>query len=43
MGMTMSEKLLARHAGVPCTRAGDILTCRVDVAACHDVLQVLAR
>lgn len=42
MGMTMSEKILARHAGVSSAKAGDILTCRVDVAACHDMFFTVA-
>lgn len=37
MGMTMSEKILAAHAGVPAAKAGDILTCAVDYAANHDM------
>ncbi len=40
--MTMSEKILARHAGVSAAGAGDILTCRVDVAACHDMFFTVA-
>jgi 3-isopropylmalate/(R)-2-methylmalate dehydratase large subunit len=42
MGMTMSEKILARHAGVSEAKAGDMLTCRVDVAACHDMFFTVA-
>ncbi len=42
MGMTMSEKILAQHAGVPSVKVGDILTCRVDVAACHDMFFTVA-
>ena len=42
MGMTMSEKILARHAGVPAVSAGDILTCQVDVAVCHDMFFTVA-
>jgi 3-isopropylmalate/(R)-2-methylmalate dehydratase large subunit len=42
MGMTMSEKILARHAGVPEVKAGDMLTCQVDVAACHDMFFTVA-
>ena len=42
MGMTMSEKILARHAGVPSASAGDILTCQVDVAVCHDMFFTVA-
>ena len=35
--MTMSEKILARHAGVASAKPGDILTCSVDWAANHDM------
>lgn len=37
MGMTMSEKILAKHAGLPCVRVGDTITCQVDWAVCHDM------
>ena len=37
MGMTMSEKILAAHAGLPSVKAGDTVTCRVDWTACHDM------
>jgi len=37
MGMTMAEKILARHAGVDSVRVGDIITCKVDLAANHDM------
>lgn len=40
MGMTMSEKILARHAttgDVSSLKPGDILTCTVDWAANHDM------
>jgi 3-isopropylmalate/(R)-2-methylmalate dehydratase large subunit len=42
MGMTMSEKILARHAGASAASAGDMLTCRVDVAVCHDMFFTVA-
>lgn len=37
MGMTMSEKILARHAGVDSVKPGDTVTCKVDWAVCHDM------
>ncbi|MDR0490587.1 MAG: 3-isopropylmalate dehydratase large subunit [Oscillospiraceae bacterium] len=33
----MSEKILARHAGVKSAAPGDVLTCAVDYAANHDM------
>ncbi len=38
MPMTMSEKLLARAAGLPQVRAGEIVTARVDCAMMDDIL-----
>lgn len=37
MGMTMSEKILAKHAGLDCVHVGDTITCQVDWAVCHDM------
>ena len=37
MGMTMSEKILAAHAGLPSVKPGDTVTCRVDWSVCHDM------
>lgn len=37
MGMTMSEKILAAHAGVPAVKPGDIVTCQVDWSVVHDM------
>lgn len=37
MGMTMSEKILARHAGRDCVHVGETITCQVDWAVCHDM------
>ncbi len=37
MGMTMSEKILAAHAGLPAVRPGDTVTCKVDWSVCHDM------
>jgi 3-isopropylmalate/(R)-2-methylmalate dehydratase large subunit len=33
----MSEKILARHSGLGSVKPGDIVTCTVDYAACHDM------
>lgn len=35
--MTIAEKILAIHAGVKSVKPGDIVTCWVDYAACHDM------
>ena len=35
--MTMSEKILAAHAGIKTVKPGDIVTCAVDYAANHDM------
>ena len=37
MGMTMSEKILAKHAGLSSVKAGDTVTCKVDWAVLHDM------
>jgi 3-isopropylmalate/(R)-2-methylmalate dehydratase large subunit len=37
MGMTMSEKILAVHAGLPSVKPGDIVTCKVDWSVVHDM------
>lgn len=37
MGMTMSEKILAAHAGVDSVKPGDTVTCKVDWSVCHDM------
>ncbi|MEJ2049405.1 MAG: 3-isopropylmalate dehydratase large subunit [Calditrichota bacterium] len=37
MGMTITEKILAKHAGLPETRAGDNIWVEVDVLMTHDV------
>jgi 3-isopropylmalate/(R)-2-methylmalate dehydratase large subunit len=36
MGMTVSEKILARAAGLPRVRAGDVVEPRVDLAMSHE-------
>ena len=37
MKMTMSHKILAKHAGISQVRPGDIVTCRPDWAVVHDM------
>lgn len=37
MGMTMSEKILAKHANLEHVAPGDTITCCVDWAVCHDM------
>ena len=36
MPLTLAQKLIARAAGVPAVREGDIVNCRVDLAMFHD-------
>jgi 3-isopropylmalate/(R)-2-methylmalate dehydratase large subunit len=36
MGMTLAEKIIARAAGCEAVRAGEIVTCKVDLAMVHD-------
>ena len=37
MGMTMTQKILAKHAGVPAVKAGDLITCKVDRVLANDI------
>ena len=37
MGMTMAEKILAAHSGKPSVETGNIITCKLDWAANHDM------
>ncbi len=37
MGMTMTEKILAMHAGLDQVKPGDTITCQVDWSVCHDM------
>lgn len=37
MGMTMTEKILARHAGVDSVTPGDLIMCRVDLVLGNDI------
>jgi 3-isopropylmalate/(R)-2-methylmalate dehydratase large subunit len=37
MGMTMAQKILAKHAGKDRVKTGDIVTCKIDMAVNHDM------
>ncbi len=37
MGMTMSQKLLAAHAGLDSVEAGQLILCRLDRVHCNDI------
>lgn len=37
MGMTITEKILAAHAGCDTARPGDLINASIDVVMCHDV------
>jgi len=42
MGMTITEKILAAHAGVESVKPGDLVTCDVDIALGNDITAPLA-
>ena len=37
MGMTMSEKILAKHAGLASVKAGQLVTCELDMVLANDI------
>lgn len=37
MGMTMTQKILAKHAGVPSVEPGDLIVCNVDMVLANDI------
>ncbi|MCI1248586.1 MAG: 3-isopropylmalate dehydratase large subunit [Megasphaera sp.] len=37
MGMTMTQKILAKHAGIPAVKAGDLITCKLDMVLANDI------
>lgn len=37
MGMNMSEKILAKHAGLDSVEAGQLITCRLDMVLANDI------
>ncbi|MCU6715544.1 3-isopropylmalate dehydratase large subunit [Megasphaera butyrica] len=37
MGMTMTQKILAKHAGLPSVKAGDLIACKLDMVLANDI------
>ncbi len=37
MGMTMTQKILAKHAGLASVKAGDLITCSIDMVLANDI------
>ena len=37
MGMTMTQKILAKHAGKDLVKPGDLITCRLDRVLANDI------
>lgn len=37
MGMTMTQKILAKHAGMTCVKGGDLIVCRLDRVLANDI------
>lgn len=37
MGMTMTQKIMARHAGLQSVKAGDLITCKLDRVLANDI------
>lgn len=42
MGMTMTQKILAAHAGLPAVRAGQLIKCKLDMVLGNDVTTPVA-
>ena len=42
MGMTITEKILARHAGLDRVRPGELINARIDIALGNDITAPLA-
>ena len=42
MGMTMTQKILAAHAGLPSVRAGDLIEAKLDLVLGNDVTTPVA-
>lgn len=42
MGMTMTQKILADHAGLPCVKAGDLIEAKLDLVLGNDVTTPVA-
>ena len=37
MGMTMTQKILVKHAGVDSVKPGDLITCNLDMVLANDI------
>ena len=37
MGMTITQKIMAAHAGLDSVRPGQLVQCRVDIALANDI------
>ncbi len=42
MGMTMTEKILASHAGLPCVSAGQLIMAKLDMVLANDITAPVA-
>ena len=42
MGMTLTQKILAAHAGMPKVEAGDLIICNLDLVLGNDVTTPVA-
>ena len=42
MGMTMTQKILAAHAGLPCVEAGQLIEAELDLALANDITAPVA-
>ena len=42
MGMTMTQKILAAHAGLKNVKAGELITCRLDLVHGNDITTPVA-
>ena len=42
MGMTMTQKILAAHAGLDCVAAGQLIEAKLDVVMANDITGPMA-
>ena len=42
MGMTMTQKILAAHAGLSCVEAGQLIEAELDLALANDITAPVA-
>lgn len=42
MGMTMTQKILAKHAGLPSVKAGDLIEAKLDMVLANDITGAVA-